>query len=329
MQPPNFGVPAAKPAPKWKRTPPAIFAPIFGLFGLGLAWLRATDAFMIQDAPARMIFGATTLLFLFFFASYMMKVAARIGVWVEDLKILPGRAGLSAMSLSGMLMAVGLYPMSATLSATVLIIAIGLHTVTFALTAYLLITGPTEARAVTPVWHLTFVGFVISPLAALPLGWTTWSLIAFWGSFAAALAIWAASALQFARRDVPAPLRPLLAVHLAPASVIGVVALLLGYKTLGLALGLFAILLLAALVIRARWVTEAGFTPLWGAFTFPLAAFSSLMQMLGSAGMGEGFRVLGGLALVAATMMIPVIMWKVIQLWVKGQLAVKTNAAEA
>ena len=98
---------------------------------------------------------------------------------------------------------------------------------------------------------------------------------------------------------------------------------------LALGLGGLAILILVALLARPRWLLASGFSPLWGAFTFPVAAFSSLMQMLGSVGDGEVFRILGGLALVAATLGIPVVMWKVVQLWGKGQLAVKTNAAEA
>ena len=45
--------------------------------------------------------------------------------------------------------------------------------------------------------------------------------------------------------------------------------------------------------------------------------------------MGEAFRYLGALVLVLASMGSPVVMWKVIQLWAKGLLAVKTNAAQA
>src|SRR5690606_30542648 len=118
-------------------------------------------------------------------------------------------------------------------------------------------------------------------------------------------------------------------IHLAPASLLGTVAMLLGQTTLGLVFGVVAIAILAVLVVRARWLTEAGFSPLWGAFTFPLAAFSSLMLVLGAAGQGEVFRIIGGLALVGATLFIPWVAVKVGQLWVKGVLAAKTNAAEA
>jgi len=131
------------------------------------------------------------------------------------------------------------------------------------------------------------------------------------------------------KRDVPPPLRPLMAIHLAPASVLGTVAVLMSMPQLGLAFGVLAIAILAGLLIKARWLTTAGFSPLWGAFTFPLAAFSTLMQMLALAGYGDVFRILGGLALVGATLMIPPIAWKIMQMWMKGMLAAKTNAAQA
>lgn len=328
MQSPRLGSVPRKPG-LWRRTPPALFTPIFGLFGLALGWRRAVDAFGAPEAPGEILFGAVTLLYLFVLLAYAAKVLRRPGVVVDDLKVLPGRAGLAAAGLGAMLMALGLLPVSGALSATILMLATAIH----GLIAFLVIRGllraPAEARGVTPVWHLSFVGFIVSALAAVPLGWSGYATVIFWISFAVAVGIWGASVAQFVRRDVPAPLRPLLAIHLAPASLLGSVALLLGYHALALGFGGLALAILAALLARPRWLLEAGFSPLWGAFTFPLAAFASLMQMLGAAGDGEVFRVIGGLALVAATLIIPVIMWKVIQLWAKGQLQVKTNAAEA
>lgn len=327
MQPPRFGQPAQKPG-LWRRTPPALFTPVFGLFGLAAAWRRAADAFAAPPWPGELLFGAVTLLYLFLLVAYGAKVARRPAVVAEDLRVLPGRAGLAAMSLGGMLMALGFIHLSPALAQTVLALAIGLHAILLVLVLRALLRGPAEARRVTPVWHLTFAGFIVSPLAAMPLGWTAWSQAAFWGSLAAAVAIWAVSLVQFLRQDVPAPLRPLLAIHLAPASLLGTVALLIGQAEIALGFGLFAGLLLALLVLRARWVTAAGFSPLWGAFTFPLAAFAGLYQLLGAAGQGEAFRIIGGLALVAATLMIPAIAWKVVQMWGKGTLAAKTNAAQ-
>lgn len=328
-QPPAFKAQSEAQLPRWRKMPPAVFPPVLGAFGLATAWGRTVDAFNFTPAVGQFLIGAVTLLYLYLLANYLAKVGKRPGVVREDLKVLPGRAGLAAMSMSGMLLAVALLPISTALAKVALVLAVAGHAVFALMFLFALLTGPAEARTVTPVMHLTFVGFIVSPFAALPLGWTAFATFVFWGALAAAAVIWLASLMQFIQKDVPPPLRPLLAIHVAPASLLGTVALLLGKGALGLAFGLLAIALLAALLVRAKWVIAAGFSPLWGAFTFPLAAFSSLMMVLGAAGYGEVFRILGGVFLVAATFFIPWVLTKVIQLWLKGQLAVKTNAAVA
>ena len=328
-QPPAFKAQQNKAAPRWRRTPPAIMPPTLGLWGLAVAWSRSADAFAMPAGIGQLLLGAMLLLFLYLGGYMVAKIVARPGVVADDLKTLPGRTGLAAFSMSIMLLAVALIPYAETLAKAVLVIAIVAHLVFLAIIVTNLLTGPVETRKVTPVFHLTFVGLIVSPLAALQFGWTGYATLVFWLSLAAAVLIWAASALQFAREDVPPPLRPLLAIHLAPASLLGTVALLLGYGTLGLAFGILAIALMAALLVFGRWVTAAGFTPFWGAFTFPLAAFSSLMMILAGAGYGEVFRILGGVALIGATFFIPWVALKVYQLWIKGVLAEKTNSATA
>lgn len=327
MQTPSLSAPKKKKL--WARTPPAIFTPIFGALGLGIAWKRAVDSFAMPYAVSEVILGAMTLLFAFAFVAYFSKVARRPGALMDDLKILPSRGGLAALSLAGMLAAAGIVPFSEPIAATLLTFFIGLHALMLVLVVVTLIKSPPEARSVTPIWHLTFVGFIIAPVAAIPLGWTMFSHVVLLVSVVIALVIWAISAVQFSKRQVPAPLRPLLAIHLAPAAMLGSVAMLLGFTGLGMGLGLASILYVILLLVRLRWLLEAGFSPLWGAFTFPLAAFASQMMLLDVAGMGGPFRIIGGLALVAATLIIPYLLWKAVQLWSKGQLAVKTNASEA
>lgn len=327
MQAPNL-TPPSKPK-LWARTPPAVFTPIFGLFGLGIAWRRSVDAFDMPYAPSEVIFGAVTLLYLFALLAYFTKLARRPGALMDDLLVLPGRGGLAAMSLAGMLMASALTPLSEPLAKTVLTVAIAGHAALLVLVVITLLRAAPEARSVTPIWHLTFVGFIIAPIAAVPLGWDGFSHLVFWVSLIAAVVIWTVSAFQFSKRDVPPPLRPLLAIHLAPAAMLGSVAMLLGYTGAGFGLGIGSVLYVVMLLARVRWLLAGGFSPLWGAFTFPLAAFSAQMQLLDAAGMGAPFHIIGGVALVAATLIVPVILWKIVQLWIKGTLAVKTNASKA
>ena len=313
----------------FQRMPPAAFPPIFGLFGLGLAWRRAVDLFAVTTAPGDFILGMTSLLYIFALAAYATKFIKRPGVLVDDLHTLPGRAGLSGMTLGGMLFAASLIPYSPALANSVLVLAVAVHAVLVLLVLRALLMGPPEIRTVTPVWHLLFVGFIIAPVAGVPLGWIATSQAILFGSMAFAVTIWAMSGARMLRRETPAPLRPTLAIHLSPAALLGTVSYLLGYPSLGYAFGIWSIIILAILVVRVRWLTKAGFSGFWGAFTFPLAAFSTLMQIMGAMGEGEAYRTLGGVSLVAATLLIPWITYRVMKLWAKGDLAVKTNAATA
>ena len=311
-----------------QRTPPAIFPSLLGLLGLGLAWRRAEAVFMTPPAIADTILGMVTLLFLWCLLAYGVKLARRPGVFLDDLTVLPGRAGLAAMTMAIMLLAVVLLPYGEGLARAVLLAGLVGHAVLALTVTFKLLSGPAEQRPVTPIWHLSFVGFIIAPLSAVPLGYRAGSETLFWAMVAVAVLIGAVSLAQLARRDPPAPLRPLLAIHLSPPSLFGLVALQLGWTGAALGFAALGALILAALLIRARYVAAAGFSPLWGAFTFPLAAFANLLLALGN-GQGDLLRFLGALLLVAATGAIPWIALKVMQAWAKGQLGAKTNAATA
>ena len=313
----------------WRRTPPAIFPPIMGLFGLGLGWRNGAGAFGLGPGVSDMILGAVSLLYLFTIVAYGAKVLRRPGVVAEDLGVLPGRAGLAAMTQSGLLMAAVALAYVAPVAQAVLWIALAGHAGLAALLIRGLIAAPPEQRLVTPVWHLSFVGFIIAPLSALPLGYVALSQAIFWVTLAVALVIWAASAAQAVRARVPAPLRPLLAIHLAPAALFTMVAAQLGMAGTALGFGVVSLAMVAAMAAGVRWLTAGGFSPLWGAFTFPLAAFANACFALDRIGMGSGWRLGGGVALVAATLIVPPIAVKVLQLWAKGQLAARTNAATA
>lgn len=319
-----FKPPAMAPKGLWRRTPPAIFPPVLGLLGLGLAWRRGAGEFGVPHGIVDLFLGGVTLLFLFTAIAYAVKFARRPGVVLDDFRVLPGRAGLAAGALSLYLFAGVLTPFSDEEARPVLIVGLALHAALVLVILRLFATGPAEQRRANPVWQLSFTGFIVAAMVAMGLGLDGLAQAIFWPSLAVAVAIWAASADQFRRERVPAPLRPLLAIHLAPASVLGVVALGLGYDGIALGLAVLSALLLGALAGSARWLLGAGFSPLWGALTFPLAATANFWLSLGGA-----WRLPGGIVLVAATLIIIPIALQVMKLWAKGQLAAKTNTAIA
>lgn len=311
----------------WRRSPPAVFPPVMGLFGLGLAWRRAGVAFDFAPAIGDLILGATTLIFLFLAAAHLAKTIARPATLTEDLRVLPGRTGLAAASLCVLLLAVAMLPYSADLARYLLIAGLIWHGLLAVILVAVLFSLPAEQRKTTSAWHLTFVGFIVGPLAAAPLGLTALAQVLFAGTVIIAAVIYAISAAQLIRAKPPPPLRPLLAIHLAPLSLFGTTAYLLGETDVAAFFAALATGVLAVLIAAARRLTSAGFSPLWGAFTFPLAAYSGLMLSL--SGSGALFGVIGVLTLVAATLIVPVIAFRVLRLWSRGALAVATNASVA
>ncbi|MGO4855210.1 tellurium resistance protein [Phaeovulum sp. W22_SRMD_FR3] len=322
---------APKPQPRGfaRRVPPAIFPSLLGLLGLGLAWRRAAPDFGLPGGIADLALGMISAVFCFGILAYTAKFMRRPAAVAEDLKILPGRAGLSTMAMGIYLMAAVLAPWLPGLSPAILFLGLAVHLVLIALMLGDLVEAPAEQRRVTPVMHLSYVGPIVGAQMALALGYSALAAAIFWITLPVALLIWYRSARQALRERVPAPLRPLLAIHLSPAALMGTVSLGLGYQTLALAFAVLAALILTALVLGARWLLAAGFSPFWGALTFPLAATATLWLALGGA-LGSGaWRGAGDGALIAATLIIPPIAVRVLQLWAKGTLAIKTNAATA
>lgn len=331
-RPPIFPAPEFPPVKlkPFQRMPPAVFPVIMGLFGLGLALRRGADVIGYPVAIAEMALGAISLLWIFAVLGYALKLSQRPGVIMEDLAILPGRAGLAAMSLGLFLFSTTVLPYSTALASALMFAGLGLHLVLAGLIILALRRGPEEGRHVTPVWHLNFVGFILAAVTAAPLGYTSLAGMILIATMAIAAVIWGVSLVQLIKRIPPAPLRPLLAIHLAPASLFGTVALALGLHGLAVAAGLLGAAILGALLVTAKWITGSGFSALWGAFTFPLAAYTSLLMGLAGAAGGQGVWLWAGLAcLIAAIGIVPAIALKVLQAWTKGGLAAKTNAATA
>lgn len=311
----------------WRRTPPAIFPPIMGLFGLGLGWRAAADAFGVTPAFGDFILGAVALLFAFALIAWLAKPLRRLSVVLDELRVLPGRAGLAAASLSLMLLAASLVPLAPGAARGLAVLAFSVQVGLVAVLIHVLRSGPPEGRVVTPVFHLTFVGFIIGGVAANALGEYQIARMLLWAMLIPAGVIWGISARQLISRPPPVPLRPLLAIHLAPASLFTIVASGAGLETAAHAFAALAAAIFVALLISVRWLTAAGFSALWGAFTFPLAAFATALILVSQGQGAMGW--LGGFLLAFATLFILYIAYRILKLWAGGMLAAKTNAAEA
>jgi len=328
--------PRAYPAPEFPprkpklfaRTPPAIFPSILGLFGLGLAARKAVAVLGLSDSLAgglvEAALGALMILWLFAVIALKAKVLRRFAVLSEDMRVLPGRAGLATASMTGMTAAMVLVPYWPGLALFLALASLVAHLIMAVILIATLGTMPAEARAVNPSWHLSFVGFIVAALPLASLGYTGLATAVFWFSAVMAGGIWAVSLWQLLRLVPPAPLRPLLAIHLAPAALLSLAAAGIGQGQLSLGFAVLAVVIFLALLSAGRWITASGFSPLWGSFTFPLASCANALLTQGGT-----WELPGLVVLVLAMAAIPAIAWNVLKLWPGNRLATKTNAAEA
>jgi tellurite resistance protein len=306
------------------KMPPAVFPVLLGLLGLGLALRRGFGFLALQGGAVEAFLGAVLALFTFALLALAVKLARRPAVLLEDMRVLPGRSGLATASIGIMASAAVLAPYSVALGLAVLWLGLGLHLALALLWLRLWFAMPSEARGVNPAWHLSFVGFIVGAVSAVVLAqdWLAQAILL--ATMPVAAAIWGTSLAQLISRIPPAPLRPMLAIHLAPAALFATVAQGLGQEVLAVSFAGFGAVILLALIVYARWITVAGFSPLWGSFTFPLTAYASALISLGGswaeAGVLLSIVALGG---------VPVIAYRVLKMWAGGSLAAKTNAAEA
>ncbi|MCJ1898952.1 tellurium resistance protein [Paracoccus versutus] len=322
----RFAPPRLNPPGLWRRVPPAIFPPLLGALGLALAWRAATARFGLPPGLSGMMVGMVVAAWGFAVLAYGSKLLRRPAVLVEELRVLPGRAGIAAALVGIYVAAQLLAPFAPALAQGVLVAGMAAHLAFWAVAIPVMARTPGQGR-VTPVWQLTFVGPIVAAQAGAGFGWTALGQALWWAVAGMGGFVWVASLFQALTERLPAPLRPLLMIHLAPIAMLGNVAAALGWQqvALGLAWAAAAALVLAAL--RLRWLVEAGFSPLWGAFTFPLAATAGLWTAV--SGFTPGWALPAQILLVTASLVVLPILFRVWRAWASGGLAMKTNAAIA
>jgi len=314
--------------PHWRQTPPAIFPVTLGFMGLGLAWRNAADVLPLPREIGDLLLGVSTPFFLFFLVFYLAKLAARPAVLLDDVKAPPARAGIAALAMSMMLLAAVLLPFNIGVS-QVWWTGVILQILASIVVVYAMWKDPPKSRQFTPFQYLTFVGLIVGPVAGIPLGYVTESYILAYLSMASFVIITLGYGRKLIQVRPPVPLRPTLVIVLAPISLF---ALCFGQLHVDLLFTLFywatwpvALVLLAL----GLWLTKGGWTPVWGAFTFPIATFTNVQVMGVTKGYGA-FASAGIYAgLVVGTPLILYIVYRATKAWTTGELARKSGAATA
>lgn len=280
------------PSTPLKFLAPGWFSIVMGLCGLALAWNRATP--FLGDGA-----GATALV-VGVLAALVATVLGLASVWrwqrhrdafTEDLRHPVRHVFVAAMPISLILLATvavavaGPTPWARGLWMAGSVWQFGVTW--WVVSRWLAPPVPGQAAAafwtgITPPLLIPIVGNVLVPLAGVPLGYGTWSVV----QFAVGLFFWPlVIALLVVRIGIaglwPQRLLPTTFITIAPPAVIGLAALQLGAPP-ALGWGAWGIALLfagwSATVLR-RAIDQPFAVPFW-ALSFPLAAFAALSLRL-------------------------------------------------
>ncbi|SET87283.1 hypothetical protein [Oceanicella actignis] len=273
-------------AARRRSFPPVLFPTLLGLVGTGLT-LRA-GARVLGLAPwiGELWLGVASMALLLAGALYLAALARRPARALEDLSPPPARGALAALSMGLMLVGAAAAPALPGAAAALWVGGAALHWVFAGATLHVLLSAPPHLRPVTPALYLPFVGQIVAPIGGAALGFGTASAVL----YGSALAVWAALTplmLAWLRGALAggglAPtLRPGLAIFVAPPALAAIGGAALGAPwSEALVLPAWAVALAAALALAPRlgWLAEGGWSPAWGAFTFPLAGLAGATML--------------------------------------------------
>ena len=262
---------------------PQWFAPVMGWCGLALAWHRAQDGFGPAALTLSQACGAiAALVFVTVLAAMAQRTVRNPRALPEDLAH-PVRQGFAAAFPVSIILlsAVGVaheLPAGLTESAWAIGLLMQLLVTTWMVSRWM--GGKLPWASLTPVLYIPIVGNILVPLAGVPLhhealSWAFFGIGAFFWPVLTAMIL-----VRQAQQPMPDRLAPAWFITLAPPSVAGTSALVLGAPTpiAFAALGVASLMLLAvATRVPAILKTPFGM-PAWAA-SFPLAAFSALLLL--------------------------------------------------
>ncbi len=257
--------------------PLPLFAAVMGISGLGLVW-HAAEVHWGLPVPVSSFVGiVAAVVFLALLAGYACKAVSVPGTVLEEIRH-PVRINfLPAISISLLLLGIQAQQALPIVSLWLWGVGAALH---LALTVGIVtrwLGGDQPVAALNPAWFIPAVGNVLVPLAAAPVGY----LQIAWFFFATGMFFWVVLGVMVFHRLItgPAlepPMRPTLAVLVAPPSVAFLAWLAMTGETgVGGAL-LFYIAVITALlvVVQVPAFARLPFFPSWWAYTFPSAAFT-------------------------------------------------------
>ncbi|RCX10108.1 SLAC1 anion channel family protein [Extensimonas vulgaris] len=316
---------SAPAPPSLAYLPVALFTTVMGVAGLALAWAKASALAGAPALPALCLRGVATALYVVLFVLYALK-ALRYPAQVAAERAHPVQVNFfPAISTGMVLLSIAWLP-------TLPGVAHGLWSVGAA--AHLVLTLHAvgswifhphySIQHASPAWFIPAVGNVLMPIVGMQwappdISWFFFSIgVVFW------LVLMTIVLYRlFFHEPLPPPMRPTLAILLAPPSA-GCVAYLAltgqvdGFARVLYSMALFVFLLLAS---HVRQFARLPFsTAAWG-YSFPLAAFTMASFEMAHRSAYAWYAVLAWAGLALLTVVVTWLAWRTLRAALHGQFS--------
>jgi tellurite resistance protein len=272
-------------APSLAHLPLPLLAIPMGLGGAGLAWRQAGVALGAPGVVGEALLLLTALAWLGLVALHARRVLRHPAAVLAELKHPVRAAFIAAPTIGVMIISAALFPYAPSLAAGLWCVAVTLHLLVAMLLLRRILGGGGDVAMLAPPLLIPFVGNILAPVFGVRMGFADMS----WMMFGVGFFLWLVVTPLLLHRLIagpalPPPLRPTLAILLAPPAV-GALALSQLLGTTGgpvLALVGLAVLVACVLLSLAFDFAKTPFSLAWWSFTFPSAAFAVML-------MAEGF----------------------------------------
>ncbi len=257
--------------------PLALFSSGMGILGLGLVWHTVESRWGLKPVVSASLTLIGAAVFTILLLAYGYKTLNHRDRVMTELRH-PVRINfLPAIAINLILLGILSRPWSALLSNSLWLSGAALQLALTLTIVTVWLNTERPPNSLNPAWFIPAVGNVLVPIAAVPAGF----ILTGWFFFSIGLFYWIIlGTLVFYRLvtgdALESPMRPTLAILMAPPSIafLAMLTLTPGATAGSLVLYFIALLNFLLLIPQVPGFLKLPFYPSWWAYTFPLAAFT-------------------------------------------------------
>lgn len=295
------------PRPTLEHLPLPLLAMPMGTGGVGLAWRQAHHALGAPAAIGEVLLALTALLWLVVVGAQALRLLRHPQAVAAELRH-PVRVAFGAAPTIGlMIVSAFLFPHAPALGAALWGVAVAGHLLLAMMLLRRVVAGRGDPAMLAPPLLIPLVGNILAPAFGPRMGFPELS----WMMFGIGLLLWLAVlplllSRLFAGPALPPPLRPTLAILVAPPAVAALALEALTGRVDGFVLAFAGVALLvgAVLVSLADEIARVPFGLPWWGVTFPSAAFAVMLMVIAAP------PWLAWAALIAATALTGWVAWR-------------------